>query len=225
MKHLIKIALLTLPLCLILASCKSEQDAPVQTLNSTTPLSEATEATTSPAPPLTVFENGKSEYRIVRSGKVDGIEQNLFLQFYLQMDQRSGVKFSYVEDTIAFNKTPDPTTREILLGSTNRAESIALKEKLQALGGSRFGITVGEYKIAITGTDSYQTFLGLDYLMENFIQSDENGLPAMRLENGFEYISEENNEDADSNPTANAHTSPATAVMIVMNVVLRISHS
>ena len=57
-------------------------------------------------------------------------------------------------------------------------------------GGNRFGILVGEHKVAIAGTDSYQTFLGLDYFMTHFIKSDENGKPSMTLEEGFCYLSE-----------------------------------
>jgi hypothetical protein len=193
MKKLWKICLLTLLLCTALSSCGEKEESPAQTTETTQTTTE-TEAVTTAAPePLTVFANGKSEYKIVRSGKVNGVEQNLFLQFYLQMDQRSGCKFAYIEDTIAFNKAPDPTAKEILLGMTNREESIALMDKLNALGGNHFGITVGEHKIAIVGTDSYQTFLGLDYLMTNFIQADETGIPVMYAEAGFEYISEGNN--------------------------------
>lgn len=179
-------------LCLSLFACNSETETPPFPDESTLS-SESTSApqTTLPTPvTITVFENGKTDYKLVRSGKVNGIEQQLFLQFYLQMDARSECKFQYVEDTIAFNKTPDPTTREILLGNTNRKESAVLLEQLNTLGGNRFGILVGEYKIAIAGTSSYQTYLGLDYFMTHFVQTDKNGNPAMCMEQGFSYISE-----------------------------------
>ena len=189
MKKIFSILLLILALCLPLTAC--DETAPsVSTTDTSQDISATEEITTALPAPLTVFANKKSEYKIVRSGKVNGIEQHLFLQFYQQMDQRSGCRFSYIEDTIAFGKTPDPTTKEILLGDTNREESIVLREKLTAEGGNRFGILVGENKIAVIGTSPYQTFLGLDYLMETFIRPDESGSPAMYMEQGLEYISE-----------------------------------
>ena len=189
MNQLSKIIISTVLVSLTLVSCNSVKNIPIETADTASIAAETEITTTAPAP-LTVFENGKSEYKIVRSGKVNGIEQQLFLQFYQQMDARSGCKFSYIEDTIAYGKTPDPTAKELLLGDTNRQESITLREKLTALGGNRFAILVGENKIAVVGTDAYQTYLGLDYLMSTFIQADENGTPVMRMEMDFEYISE-----------------------------------
>ncbi len=182
-------------LLLLLTAC-GERTAEDSTESTTTTAETVTEQTTVPAPiQLTVFANGKSDYKIVRSGKVNGVDQQLFLQFYLQLDQCSGCKFAYIEDTIAFGKTPDPTTKELLLGDTNREESIALRQKLNELGGNRFGILVGENKIAVAGTGMYQTYLGLDYLMTNFISTDASGAPVMYLEQGFEYISEDSADD------------------------------
>lgn len=198
MKHLIQTIVLTLALCLSLSACGGKENTPTESTTSTdTSLNTLIAETTPSAPePKVIFANGKTDYKIVRSGTVNGVEQQLFLQFYLQMDARSGCKFQYIEDTIAFGKTPDPTAPEILLGNTNREESALLLEKLNELGGNRFGILVGEHKIAIAGTDSYQTYLGLDYLMTNYIQTAENGQPIMHLEQGFTYFSENSDSSA-----------------------------
>lgn len=190
MNRLFQATLFALTLSLALTSCGSGKDLSIETADTAPIISETEVTTTTASAPLTVFANGKSEYKIVRSGKINGIEQQLFLQFYQQMDARSGCKFSYMEDTIAFGKTPDPTKKELLLGDTNREESIVLREKLNEIGGNRFAVLVSENKIAVVGTDAYQTYLGLDYLMTTFIRTDESGAPVMSVAPGFEYISE-----------------------------------
>ena len=198
MKNLFHMIPIALALCLSLSACAAKEEPPAPTNEFSSTTENITTTVTEPAPePLAVFAHGESHYKIVRSGKVNGVEQHLFLQFYLQMEQRSGCKFSYIEDTIAFNKTPDPTTKELLIGDTNREESILLREKLNEVGGNRFGILVSNNKIAVIGTSVYQTFLGLEHLMSSFISIDASGSSAMYMEPGFEYFSQ-SSEDAES---------------------------
>ena len=218
---LLRNVLMISAILLLLVGC-GERTAEDNATSATPTAETVTEEATVPAPvQLTVFANGKSDYKIVRSGKVNGIDQQLFLQFYLQMDQRSGCKFKYTEDTIAFNQTPDPTTKELLLGDTNREESIALRKKLDAVGGNRFGILVGENKIAIAGTSAYLTYLGLDYFMTTFISTDNTGTPILQIEQGLEYISE-NSQDIDRFDLAELKESGRGFVFAMSESVIRV---
>lgn len=176
---------------LLLTACGQKQGETSTDITATATTTEAAETTTPAPSTLTVFADGQSEYALIRSAESDGIEQHLYFQFYLQMEQRSGAKLKYAEDLIAFNTKPDPTKKELLLGHTNREESATLAQQLEAAGGNRFGILVSEHKVAVMGTDAYQCFYGLDYLMEQFIRTDESGQPVMELTCGYSYISEE----------------------------------
>lgn len=176
-------------LCMVLLLCACETDngntptdtTPTSGFGTTTPEPE----TTAPAPELvTVIENGETEYALLRGQDVNDAQQKLFSQFFAELKQRTGCEIKFTE---ALERVEiDPDAKEILLGDTNRPESIALFDKLVAAGGNRFGISMTGTKLAVTGTSIYQTYLGLDYFFNNCVNSEG----AVIVEQGFEYISD-----------------------------------
>ncbi|MBQ9079509.1 MAG: hypothetical protein IJY27_00375 [Clostridia bacterium] len=188
---LFKLILCMLLLCLCLAACGQGGDNG----DGTTLADDASDVTTTeaittapePAVMIDIVADGKSDYVVARSEDVNGSEQQLFVKFYQELCKRTGVDFKYTE---LLNRAEiDTSAKEILLGNTNRAESVELLDKLNAAGGNRFGILLKGNKLAIAGTSTYQTYLGLDYLMTNFLTGDE-GSASLAIEEDFEYISE-----------------------------------
>ena len=178
--------LLMAVLCLALASCNGGDGPTDTTPADTTPVVE--ETTPAPAVMVTLAQNGQTEYSVIRSEKADGGEVSLFSAFYAQLCKVTDCEFEFSE---ALERVePDGAAFEILLGKTNRPESQALLDKLTAAGGTRFGISMSENKLAIVGTSTYQTYLGLDYLLNNFVTESEGGV-TFEVEQGLEYISED----------------------------------
>ena len=154
-------------LCLLLCGCVPE-DATQNTPD--TSESHAAVGETTPAPAeknlIIVLADGKTDWSVVRSIDVSGAEQNLYSDFQQELSRRAGVRFKYTE-TYEGQKVSE-SAGEILLGQTDRPESKALAEKLAAAGGNRFGILASQTKIAIAGSSVYQTYLGMNYFMDNF---------------------------------------------------------
>ncbi len=179
---------LFLALALLLPACEKAPEGEVTE-------TEAAEITEVKKEMITVVSGGKTEFEIIRSEENDGARGRLFAAFESEFDKRFGCKIGSTFDIMAALKPPAPDARELILGDTNRAESSALKAKLEAAGGNRFGIAVIGNKIAINGTSWYQCYLALNYFFETFTSTDENGA-MLAIEAGFEYISEPSEDDA-----------------------------
>ena len=179
-KYIAAIALLLLLLCSCSANGNVAQTSPTDSITTQVPSVETTV-------PVNVVVDGKSEFSILRSIDVSGAEQNLYLNFQLEMNNRTGCRFKYLE-CYEGQKTSD-VAKEILLGNTPRAESAELLKLITDAGGDRFGIIVRGNKIAISGSGIYQTYCGLDYFMQEFIEESEGGVN-MTLEDGYTYISD-----------------------------------
>ena len=177
-------------LCLLLCGCVPE-DAHQ---NPPAPADTDAVVETTPAPPalICVLADGKTSYSVVRSIEISGAEQNLYSDFQMELSRRAGVRFKYTE-AYDGQKVPE-SAGEILLGLTNRPESMALAQKLAAAGGNRFGILAGETRIAIAGSTVYQTYLGMNYFLNNFVTETDGGV-TVSVEQGFEYISESSEDE------------------------------
>lgn len=139
---------------------------------------------------LTVVADGKTEFEIIRPDEMDGVRSHLFTSFYKEFNERFSCNIESNSDILALVYKVDPNAKEILIGDTNRDASAALKEKLTAAGGNRFGIMATDCKIVINGTGWYECYLALDYFINNFASVDESGRVTVSVECGFEYISE-----------------------------------
>lgn len=145
---------------------------------------------------VSLIENGKSEYKIIRADDINSSESWLLSNFYKELCKKYDCDIDYETDLIAHGKKPDPNAKEILIGHTNRDESKALKEKLEAAGGNRFAISFNGTKVALIGTSTYQTYLGLDYLFSNYTVSQNAESSALIMKSGLEYISESSEKDS-----------------------------
>ena len=179
-KYIAAIALLLLLLCSCSANDNVAQTSPSDVTTTQVPSVET-------AVPVNVVVDGKSEFSILRSIEISGAEQNLYLNFQLEMNERTGCRFKYLE-CYEGQKTSD-AAKEILLGNTPRVESAELLKLITDAGGDRFGIIVRGNKIAISGSGIYQAYCGLDYFMREFIEESEGGVN-MTLEDGYTFISD-----------------------------------
>ena len=137
-KYIAAIALLLLLLCSCSANGNVAQTSPTDSITTQVPSVETTV-------PVNVVVDGKSEFSILRSIDVSGAEQNLYLNFQLEMNNRTGCRFKYLE-CYEGQKTSD-VAKEILLGNTPRAESAELLKLITDAGGDRFGIIVRGNKL------------------------------------------------------------------------------
>lgn len=180
---------------LILCACKTEDGNASDDTTAPTALgtTSAEPETTVPAPTLvTLIDNGKTEYTLMRYQDVDAAQQRLFSQFFIELKKQTGCEMKFTE---ALEKLEiDPEAKEILLGNTNRPESIELLDKLNAAGGNRFGICMKGTKLAVTGTSIYQMYLGLEYFFNNFVKTEGESVSVV-VEQNFEYISESSETD------------------------------
>lgn len=187
-----KIIICIMALCLLVVGCEGGDDV-TDTADTTPADAETTtpapaETTPAPAVKVDIAVGGKTEYKIIRSDKSHEGEIKLFVAFFNQLKEKTGADFGIAE---SFDReTVDPDAKEILLGSTNRPESAALAEKLSAAGGSRYGIAMTGNKLAIVGTGTYQCYLALDHVLTRLMDGAD-----LSLEEGFEYISEDNGID------------------------------
>lgn len=176
-----KAVAITVLICMCLAGCggQVEQQTPPP---ADTSAPDAEQARTV----ISLVENGKSNFSIVRSENVTGAEQHLFVSFHKELVERTGVSFKYIEALDRLGYSEDAP--EMLLGLTNREDSQLLVHDLMLAGGERFGIRAAGCKISVAGTNSYQTYLGLCYFLDNFVSEGEGG-GRVDIEDGFEYIS------------------------------------
>ncbi len=187
---ILKIIVCLLALGLFMVGCDSGNHTPADTSGDTTPAPDTTPAVTTPAPAVKVdiAVGGATEYKVIRSDKANEGETGLFVEFFNELNERTGAKFGIAE---SFDREEvDPAAYEILLGQTNRPESAALAEKLAAAGGSRYGISMTGNKLSVVATGTYQYYLALDHIITQLMSGTD-----LSVEAGFEFISEDNGID------------------------------
>lgn len=136
-----------------------------------------------------VSKDGVCDYKIIRSTNVTSSVKRLCAEFRTELERRAGGNISIGDDFISYNESVDPEAKELIIGETEREESIKLKSELDALGGNRYGIYAAGPKVAVLGTDTYSTYLGLLRLFE--FMTGEDGKGELSFEKGYTYISDE----------------------------------
>lgn len=177
-----------LALIVLFTSCA--QSPVVNTESTFETVIETEDVTKENTPKLTVVSGDKTQFKLIRPEESDGVSGQLFAAFYREFEER----FCLIEtefDVMALLKPPAPDAKEILLGDTNREESVVLSDKLTAAGRNCFGIMATDSKVVINGTSWYQCYLALDYFFNYFVSADGT---SVEIECGFEYISD-NSED------------------------------
>lgn len=106
--------------------------------------SSADVTTTPPPEPVSLLkENGEAAYRIVRPDKTNSDTLDSIDEFKRSLNSLTGTEFLLITDKVLDNEAPEGVAEvyEILIGATNRSESIAAKE----------GLTENDYVIRIDG--------------------------------------------------------------------------
>ena len=150
---------------LSLCSCKPEE-AEINT--------EAAVETSAPeAAKLTFIDNGKTDFKIIRSEDAEGYYLDTARIVYRKLKEEFSPDFKQAEDWIN-PLEPDPTAaHELLLFNTNRAESAAAVAELKIPG---YIIRVTDCKIVIAGSGITQCNAALNEFFYKIIpENTQNG--------------------------------------------------
>ena len=126
--------------------------------------------TTGKAPEeVALISKGASEYTIVRANEP---EVGILLYCNDLRDyilDATGCFMKIKADVTLYEKDPDNSSPEVLIGRTNRDASIAAYEELDASGEKRFIIRMDGPKLVIAGSDIYCIYSALCYLVQDLI--------------------------------------------------------
>ena len=151
MKRFISVFLIILSFVLLVACAHEDADTNA-TDESTTDAATTTEAAeTDPPEPekLILVEDGKTDFRVIRSEEATGYALETATIVYRKLISTLGVDFKFASD-FRSPLEPDPTNaHEILLFSTEREESVTALADLNFEG---YIIRVTEHKIVIVGS-------------------------------------------------------------------------
>lgn len=167
-----------LAVALILALCLSACGKGNQSVSDPMLTTTATESTsavsieTEPAQTsLTIMEDGKSTYQIVRAEEAPDSIKNGAVALVNAIKERTGVTVMPASDWYnPRGETPTFDAPEILIGETNRPETAEVKASLPAHG---YAITAVNNKLVILGTDNSMTALALYAFEERILDNAE----------------------------------------------------
>ncbi len=150
-----------------LTGCRSEQN-PVTT---TTRVAATTDKTEIKLPSMEL-----SGYKIIISDKASAEikkaanEMKSILKQYLSLEIRVANDYVYADSPV------DPAAKEILVGATNRQESLDAQNKLAEVGGNKYLIEFTDNKIVIYGADDKAILFGMRAFLTEFAsKSTETG--------------------------------------------------
>lgn len=124
---------------------------------------------TAPAPTELAIVDGNPIVPIVYSFTAGNIEAEAATAFMRKIAEKTGVYLDFYDDmTPASADTP-----EILIGDTNRRESIDLKATLDPY---EFAIRVTEKKLVIVASDPTTLMQGIEYFFEAFLSQENSTL-------------------------------------------------
>lgn len=116
-----------------------------------------------------VDENGKTSFTIVRADEADGLTVNVAIDLHTALNSTYSSKVGISSD-ISLRKEADGTVvndkYEILVGDTNRPESIAAREDL---GENDYIICVKGKKLVILGVSGFATKYAVELFIEQYI--------------------------------------------------------
>ena len=117
---------------------------------------------------LTLFENGKTEYTLVRPDKgadaVVSAANTLYAKLLeLSADKNVGFYTDFV------HKNAPITDKEILIGKTEREESISVYEELESVEGDRYLIKTVNEKVVIAATNVSMMDKAVEYFISAYL--------------------------------------------------------
>ena len=171
------LALLLLACLLLLTACGQ---GAVETELTTTATTESITETTAPAetePPVQdltlIGADGKTAFTVVRADEADGLTVNIAIELQNALKNTYNAKVGISSD-ISTKREPDGTVindkYEILVGDTNRPESIAARAELEASDTEdTYIICVKGKKLIILGKNGFATKFAVKLFMEQYL--------------------------------------------------------
>ncbi|MCI2082509.1 MAG: hypothetical protein LKK08_06940 [Bacteroidales bacterium] len=132
---------------------------------------------------ITIFKDSSSPYEIVCP-----VEANVAITEYAK---EFGTKLEEDGDCIigSASDSDDAGEYEILIGKTNRKESVKLYEDIKDLGRKGYIVRICGKKLLVGGTDEYMVYCGLGYVLER-IKKEYSGKASLVFPADFEYVSD-----------------------------------
>ena len=171
-----KTRLLTLFLSMLmilgcLTACGGAGD-PITTTDSaaaTTTEQTTTAETTKPIEMLDLISDGKTEYSLIRSEEASTAIIQRVTEMRNQIKEMTGASLTYGTDWIKRGTEVPAEAKEIVVGTTNRPQTIAAQESIRE---KDFIIAYEGGRLVITGGNEEATMRAIDYFVENYFDKD-----------------------------------------------------
>lgn len=163
MKKLFSIIALMLLAGMMLA-CNGQTDKPATT----------TAETEAPPPPdLQIYAGGQTEYKIIRGQRSSKGVKTIMADLYQAFKQKLGVGPIVSDDWVKDQSMLQEDTCEILLGDTNRPDSIELKKTLPA--GNSYTIATRGKRVIIVASSEAVLAKAVETFVQEFISANAQG--------------------------------------------------
>lgn len=161
---------------------------------------------------LTLAANGESLFTIVRGEDAPQSQIDAAMTFRKTMEANLGITLTLSTDYVKKNEDIDPNALEILIGTTNRAESAALAE---GLAEQTFAIRTTDSKIIIAAADDLTLNHAVEYFFDHYTLELENATGTLRLAESIDFVSEPWSYYAEVLPTADTLTAKSERLFTV----------
>lgn len=154
-----------------LTACGGAGD-PITTTDSaaaTTTEQTTTAETTKPIEMLDLISDGKTEYSLVRSEEASTAIIQRVTEMRNQIKEMTGASLTYGTDWIKRGTEVPAEAKEIVVGTTNRPQTIAAQESIRE---KDFIIAYEGGRLVITGGNEEATMRAIDYFVENYFDKD-----------------------------------------------------
>ncbi len=133
-------------------------------------------AVTTPAPApadVAIYKDGKTEYKIVRGQRSSDGVKDIVVELRSALNQTFGSAPYLSDDWVKDESTLSEDAPEILIGDTNRPDSIALKEALPA--GNSYAIAVKGSRVVIVAANEAVLAKAVDVFIHDYVQKNAQG--------------------------------------------------
>ena len=127
-----------------------------------------TAETTKPIEMLDLILDGKTEYSLIRSEEASTAIIQRVTEMRNQIKEMTGASLTYGTDWIKRGAEVPAEAKEIVIGSTNRPQTIAALESIRE---KDFVITYEGGRLVITGGNEEATLRAIDYFVENYFDT------------------------------------------------------
>ncbi|MBQ7325721.1 MAG: hypothetical protein IJW98_08250 [Clostridia bacterium] len=133
-------------------------------------------AVTTPAPApadVEIYKDGKTEYKIVRGQRSSDGVKDVVVDLRAALEAACGSAPYLSDDWVKDQATLSEDAFEILIGETNRPDSIALQKALP--GGNSYAIAVKKSRVVIVATNEAVLAKAVDVFIKDYVQKNAQG--------------------------------------------------